>query len=138
MGGKDEMQMGGVLLAGIHQMTIGWQRWVMWMMARNTASLIFCWKNMEARFVLAAWIPNGIFMMLLAELVGYTRILGLSHAIFWTPLVIYLFLRRKNFDWSTIYGKWLYILLATNCASLIIDYIDVIRYIAGDRDPVLY
>ncbi|MCH7911234.1 MAG: hypothetical protein IIB38_16670 [Candidatus Hydrogenedentes bacterium] len=77
-------------------------------------------------------------MTLLAEQMGYTRILGLSHAIFWTPLVIYLFTRRKNFEWDTIYGKWLYILLVTNVASLVIDYIDIIRYIAGDRDTVTF
>ena len=127
-----------VLIEGILSMPIGWMLWVMWMMALNTASMFFCLKNMEARFVLAAWIPNGIFMTLLAEYAGYTRILGLSHMIFWTPLVIYLFTRRKNFEWATIYGKWLYILLVTNVASLVIDYIDVIRYILGDRDTVTF
>ncbi|MCH7960337.1 MAG: hypothetical protein IID08_09405 [Candidatus Hydrogenedentes bacterium] len=130
--------MPSVLTEGILSMPIGWMLWVMWMMALNTASMIFCWKKIEARFVLAAWIPNGIFMTLLAEQMGYTRILGLSHVIFWTPLVIYLFTRRKNFEWSTTYGKWLYILLVTNVASLVIDYIDVIRYIAGDRDTVTF
>ena len=130
--------MPSVLIEGILSMPIGWMLWVMWMMALNTASIVFCWKKIEARFVLAAWIPNGIFMTLLAEQMGYTRILGLSHAIFWTPLVIYLFTRRKNFEWGTIYGKWLYILLVTNVASLVIDYIDVIRYIAGDRDMVTF
>lgn len=130
--------MPSVLMEGINSMPLYWKAWVYWMMLLNTASVVFCWKHVEARFVLGAWIPNGIFMTLLAEQVDYTRILGLSHVIFWTPLVIYLLMRRTKFDWATGYGLWLYILILTNSASLAIDYVDVIRYIAGDRDVVTF
>ena len=124
--------MQGVLMDGIMQMPIGWKLWVFWMMAINTASIAFLARN-EARFCLAVWIPNGIMMMVMAEEFGYVRLLGLSHIIWWTPLVIYLLRRRKEIDRATWFGKWVVALFVTNCASLVIDYIDVIRYIAGDR-----
>lgn len=127
-----------VLMDGINSMPLFWKAWIYWMMLLNSASIVFCWKKVEARFVLGAWIPNGIFMALLAEQVGYTRILGISHAIFWTPLVILLLRRRTKFDWATGYGLWLYTLILTNSLSLIIDYVDVIRFIAGDRDAVTF
>ena len=125
--------MQGVLMDGIMSMPLGWQAWVFWMMIVNSASLFFL-KHMEARFCLAVWIPNGITMMLFAERFGFVRFLGISHIIWWTPLIIYLFLRRKQFDLKTLAGKWVVVMLITNSVSLAIDYVDVVRYMAGDRE----
>lgn len=110
--------------------------WIGCMMVVNTASIAF-FKNPEAKFILGVWIPNGIFMTVLAEVTGFTRLLGLSHVIWWTPLVIYLFLKRKDFDLSTVYGKWLVSVLVINSASLVIDYLDVVRWLLGERDSLL-
>ena len=125
--------MDGVLMDGIMQMPIGWKLWVFWMMIVNTASIFFL-KHNEGRYCLALWIPNGITMTLLAEQLGYVRLLGVSHIIWWTPLIIYLFLRRKQFDLKTLSGKWAVVLLVTNSVALAFDYVDLIRYVAGDRE----
>lgn len=125
--------MDGALMEGISTMPIAWKMWVYWMMFINTVSIVFL-KNKEARWVLAAWIPNGITMTLMADHFGYVRLLGLSHAIWWTPLLVYLFTRRKSFDLKTVFGKWMVALVVTISLSLVVDYIDVIRYVAGDRD----
>ena len=130
--------MNGVLMEGIMSMPLVWKLWVFWMMTVNTASIVFCWKNIEARFILGVWIPNGIMMSFLAEQVGYVRLLGVSHIIWWTPLVAYLIMRRKHLEVGTIYGKWVYTVLITNAASLVVDYIDVIRYLAGERGEVTF
>lgn len=107
--------------------------WVIILMVMNTASILFL-KRVEARWVLAAWIPNGIFMSWLLTQVGYTRMLGLSHVIFWTPLLIYLWMRRDKWNVSgSLTGKWLVGLFAVNLISLVIDYADVARYIMGDH-----
>lgn len=124
--------MDGVLMDGIMAIPIGWKAWVFWMMVLNTASIVFI-KRTEARVCLAVWIPNGITMTLMAEEFGYVRLLGLSHIVWWTPFVIYLFLRRKELDPATWFGRWALAVLVTNTLSLVVDYIDVIRYIAGDR-----
>jgi len=129
--------MDGVLMEGIMSMPIGWQIWVYWMMIVNTASIFFL-RTPIGKFCLAVWIPNGIMMSLLAEQVGYTRLLGLSHIIWWTPLVLFIALRIKNkaVDFSTWAGRWALVLLVTNALSLVVDYVDVARYIAGDRDDM--
>lgn len=106
------------------------QGWVFWMMILNTAALFFLGTR-EGKVVLACWIGNIITMSVLYEMVGYVRLLGLSHVIWWTPLVIYLFRRRDSFP-AGVVTTWLWILLATNSASLVIDYIDVVRYFMGD------
>ncbi len=106
------------------------QAWIYWMMLLNTAALFFL-RSTEGRVVLAVWICNGITMSLMYEMYGYVRLLGLSHVIWWTPLVIYLFRRRKAFPAGAV-ATWLWVLMLTNSASLVIDYIDVIRFFMGD------
>jgi len=110
--------------------------WVMVLMVMNTLSVLFL-KRVEARWVLAAWIPNGIFMSFLFTQVGYTRMLGLSHVVFWTPLLIYLWRRRAHWNVAgSLTGKWLVGLFVVNLASLVVDYLDVIRYLMGDHTPL--
>lgn len=106
------------------------QAWVGWMMLLNTAALLFL-KHKQAKVVLAVWVGNVITMAVLYEMVGYVRLLGLSHVIWWTPLVIYLFRQRKQFP-TGAGATWLWIVLLTNSASLVIDYLDVLRYFMGD------
>ena len=112
------------------------QAWVGWMMVINTASLFFL-SHREPRIVLAAWIGNLITMTTMYEYFGYTRILGLSHVIWWTPLIIFLLMRLPQIEKGKRVRTWILILIATNTASLIIDYIDVIRYILGERDIMM-
>lgn len=107
------------------------QAWVGWMMLVNTASLFFL-RHREARWVLAVWIGNVITMMALYEAVGYVRLLGLSHVIWWTPLLVYLAAVRERFAGSGVFGLWARALLVTIAISLVIDYIDVVRYFMGD------
>jgi len=116
-----------------HILTEPWwlQLWVFWMISLNTASLFYL-KHVPARAVLAAWLVNLVFMNTLCYFNGYNRLLGLSHILFWTPLVIYLFRVRSQYPPKDSFGVWLRALLATNAVSLVVDYVDVVRYFAGD------
>lgn len=76
---------------------------------------------------------NFVLMNWLFGEYGYQRILGLAHIVFWTPLLIYLWARRRHWNMASLSGKWLAALFATNLVSLIIDYIDVARYLSGER-----
>jgi hypothetical protein len=110
-----------------------WLRlWVFWMIGVNTLSLVFL-RHIEARWVLGAWLGNLVLMSVLFELNGYNRLLGLSHVVWWTPLLIYLFRRRDQLPAVGAYTTWVKVLFLTNGVSLIVDYIDVARYALGDR-----
>lgn len=123
-----------VLMDGIGSMPIGWQIWVYWMMLINTASIVFI-ARIEARVVLAVWIANAITMTLMAEVWGFVRLLGLVHLLWWTPLVAYLIPRVRKMD-ASAFRVYLIVLLATICASLVIDAADVVRYGAGERQDL--
>ena len=71
-------------------------------------------------------------MTVLTGLSGFTRLLGLGH-IFWLPLLYFLWNRLGQIPADDLFGVWIRILIAVNAISLVIDGIDVFRYIAGDR-----
>jgi len=108
------------------------QAWVYWLMIINTASILFIVQRVEARWVLAAWVANMFLMGFLYDTYGYTRILGLSHIILWTPLLVYLWRRRGQIDRASWSGRYLAALFISNFISLLFDYADLIRYITGD------
>ena len=102
----------------------------------NFGAVFFAISDKRARFILLAMILNVFFMSALFEVFGYTRILGLSHVVFWTPLLIYLWKSRSAHPERVWTGRYIRAVLLVNGLSLVIDYIDVIRFIAGDRAPL--
>ncbi len=120
------------LFEGIFSQAAWLQIWVVWLMLVNSASVFFV-RRREARWVLGAWLVNALLMTVLAEVNGFNRLLGLSHVLVWTPLLVYLALRWSGFSGASLYDKWLRVLFASNLLSLIVDYLDVVRYLFGDR-----
>lgn len=106
--------------------------WIGWLFAINAAGLLFV-SEVEARWVLGALAASALAMWILYQLAGYTRLLGLSHVLFWTPLVVYLYRRLSSLVGPPLFERWMRLLLATNGLSLLIDSVDVLRYLLGDR-----
>lgn len=68
--------------------------------------------------------------------VGYVRLLGLPHLIFWTPLVVWL-VRRLRQGVPAPYRQVMAVLAATLAVSLAFDVTDVIRYALGERQSLI-
>lgn len=69
--------------------------------------------------------------------VGYVRLVGLPHILIWTPLAVYLYRRRLHFaaPWPV---RWtVAALMATIVVSLGFDYVDILRYLLGERAPLV-
>lgn len=119
------------LMAGVEASPLWVQIWVNFMgLIVFWLAAFFSFVRVEARWTLAATIGAVIVMLVLISHLGYGRHLGLGHVIFWTPLAIYLWKRRELWNvrgsWS---GKWIAALFATISISLVIDYVDVARYL---------
>ena len=94
-------------------------------------------KRLDRIVVTGAAIAVIVLMPLWHAQMGYTRLLGFPHIVIWTPLLIYLYLRRKHFasPWQV---RWVIAaLLATIVVSLGFDYTDTLRYILGERAPLV-
>jgi hypothetical protein len=106
--------------------------WVGWMVVVNTACLAFL-RHSVGRWVLVAWVGNMVTMQALFAANGYNRLLGLSHVLWWTPLLTYLLGQRRRLASGSAVSRWVAALAATIALSLVLDYLDVARYLLGDR-----
>jgi hypothetical protein len=121
---------------GIMSMPIYWQLWLMLLVTFNLIIPLFFLNRLEAQVVVGALVASMILMTVLTAISGFTRLLGLGH-IFWIPLLYFLWMRLEQNPADDFFGLWLRVLMTLNAASLIIDVIDVGRYIAGDRSETV-
>lgn len=90
----------------------------------------------DALILLAVNVVVVGFVMWQYSLMGYTRLLGLGHILFWTPLVWYFWRRLKNPEIGTPFRQVIWLLIATLVVSLAFDYADAVRYLLGERAPM--
>lgn len=109
----------------------GLRFWLAWLGVVNTVCIFFLAEPF-AQAVVFVWVYNLLFMNSLYIVNGYNRFLGLPHVICWTPLLVLTIEAIRTTDIAT-YKIWLWTLLITNGVSLVIDYVDVYRYLSGDR-----
>ena len=113
-------------------MSLPWKLWLSLLIAANVFVPMFYFQQLEAQIVLGTMAANMALMTYLTSRFGFTRILGLGH-IFWIPLLGFLLTRLGNIPAGDAYGAWLRALILLNSVSLLIDIVDVRRYLAGDR-----
>lgn len=120
-----------------------WVRlWVLWLnivVFGSFAILLFShatWRSAAA--LLGANLLMVPAMLWLYGQVGFVRLLGLPHVIFWTPLVIFLFHElRTRPEIRTPFRQVLWVLVASLAVSLVFDISDVVRYLLGERASLL-
>jgi len=109
---------------------------VIWLMILGGVHILavpLAFKDWRPRMMVIVMLLNLVFMSALFHRYGYTRILGLSHVIFWTPLLAYLWKTRNAHPERIWTGWFVRVAMVVLLTSLIIDYADVVRYLLGDR-----
>jgi len=92
------------------------QVWMNWMVFVFALSLLFVWKKVGARYTLAAVVLGGVCAFVIFKLTGDPWLLGISHILFWMPLLPILYrvdISKPGFNWKTFYGAWLAVLMIT-------------------------
>ena len=110
--------------------------WLVALIFVNMAAPLFFLGHLEAQLVLAAFMAGGMLMTILTGWSGFTRLLGLGH-IFWIPMLYFFWFRLDQIPSDDWFGMWFRALMALNVLSLVFDAIEVVRYIAGDREEVV-
>ena len=121
---------------GLLKLPIPWRLWLMLLVFGNMVLPLFYLGRVEARVVLVVMLLGMTLMTILTALTGFSRLLGLGH-ILWIPLIYFLWTRLDGLPADDLYGLWIRALMAINTVSLIIDGVDVTRYIAGDRGETI-
>lgn len=88
----------------------------------------------EALAILASFLLASVLMTWIYSQAGYVRLLGLAHLVFWTPAWIWVAIRLRTRGLSTLFGKYLAFYLVIAGLSLVIDAVDVVRYLLGDGE----
>ena len=113
-------------------MPLPWQLWLMLLVAANLLVPLFFIERLEAPVVVGTLLASMMLMTFITARTGFTRLLGLGHFL-WFPLLYFLWIRLDQIPASDFFGIWIRVLMVLNAVSLVVDVIDVVRYIRGDR-----
>jgi hypothetical protein len=116
----------------------GWIRiWFYWLgFAIVAAPIILAFSKAtrgDALITLLTNISVVVAMGWLFRQIGYVRLLGIVHVILWSPLLIYLIGRARRGEMSLPFRWVIWLFVATLAVSLAFDYVDVARYLLGER-----
>ncbi len=123
------------VMKGMLSMPLLPRMWLMLLAAVNMASIAFI-GHREAQVVLAAMMLGAMIMAAVYAKLGFVRLLGVGH-FHWIPMLVWLYGRLDAARADPAFYYWLLALFAFNSASLVIDIVDVGRYLAGEREPTL-
>ncbi len=111
--------------------------WIAWigllMLANMVLPLVFI-GTLEAQLVLAAAMLGAMFQMAIFHTKGFVRLLGVGH-ILWVPLVLWLWTRLDLASPDSFFAYWVLSVVVLDSLSLIVDAVDVLSYVKGDRNP---
>ena len=111
-----------------------WVGWLGMLTFANFISPLIFITTLEGQVVLGTGIASAMIQMGIFQAKGFVRLLGIGHSP-WIPMLVWLWTRL---DWDfSIFAYWILALIVLNSLSLIIDAVDVARYLMGERDPHL-
>jgi hypothetical protein len=107
--------------------------WGWWLVGVNLACLWFI-THIEAQVVLAVTTIAVGGQTLIYQRIGFTRILGSTHYL-WLPMFAWMATRIDTIASEPSLANWLLLLFATNMVSLVVDTVDAVRFLRGERTP---
>ena len=117
---------------GVMKMPLPWRLWLLVLVGLNAVVPLFFLGRLESQLVLGAFLTSMVLFSVLTSRFGFTRLLGLGH-LAWIPLLIFLSTRLDAVPGDELFGIWMRALIALNGISLVIDAVDVVRYVGGAR-----
>lgn len=107
--------------------------WAVVLIAINACALLFINTpyGQANLFALGAAI---LVMSILHARLGFVRLLGVGH-VFWIPMLLWFAANLPDRATQPWLYAWVFALMVCNCVSLVIDMIDVVRYVRGEREP---
>lgn len=99
---------------------------------------LLLWKQtrLTAVITIAAAVIAGFGVSWLYDRLGYVKLLGLPHILVWTPLALYLYGQIKREDMPVWPRRIMIVIMAMFVVSLAFDYVDIVRYMLGERGTI--
>ena len=117
------------------------QTWVMVLVIVNLAAALFLVARRDGKFsvrvealaILVSFFAAGAAMGWLYEQLGYVRLLGLPHLVFWLPVYAWLVVKFRRNEFTPPFKHYLLLYFLVAGISLVLDFVDVFRYLLGER-----
>ena len=113
---------------------------IVWMgvlaIANGIAPVFFLGRS-EAWVVLVVFLVSAGMMMTVAEVIGFTRLIGGVGHILWFPLLLLLWTRMGGYPAAEPYGAWIRVVMLLDAVSLLMDGVDFARYLKGERGEIV-
>ena len=119
---------------GMMSMPMPWLVWLGLLLAVNVVGPIYFFEALEAKVVLVAFLASLGLMTAIFAAKGFVRLVGIGHSL-WVPMVPWLWIRLDQVGPGEPIGYWITAVIILDSISLIIDGIDVLRYLKGERRP---
>ncbi len=116
---------------GLLGMPRHWQLWLGMLVGANLVAPLFFLEHLEAQATIAALLISMTLMTALTARFGFSRILGLGH-VAWLPLLAFLVGQVAEVPATTAFGLWLRTVIVLDAISLVLDAVDVVRFLGGD------
>ena len=113
-----------------------WVGWVMLLMIVSMVIPLFYLGTVEGKVVLGAFVLGALLQIAIFSAKGFVRLLGIGHIV-WVPMVVWLWTRLDVAPADSLFRYWLLATIVLVSLSLLLDGVDVIRYLRGERDPYL-
>jgi hypothetical protein len=129
----------GDLNAAIAAQSPGLQVWVLVLVITNLAAALFLVTRKQGRIalrpealaILVSFFAAAAFMNWLHAQVGFVRLLGLPHLVFWLPVYCWLVFRYRAGTQVAPFRYYLLCYFVIDGISLLLDATDVARYLLG-------
>jgi hypothetical protein len=124
------------LIGDARKFETGWRIWFWVLMLFNLIAPLFFFDRVEAWTVMITYVAAGSIVTFLHRRIGWVRLLGVSHFP-WFALLPWLVFRYLQTNPEGAFSFWILSTILIDTTALAIDVVDVIRYIKGDRAPIV-
>lgn len=124
-----------LFLKHIGKMPLPWRIWVAVLFSVNMGSVFFL-PGVEARVVLGGLLLAVFQQNIIFTRLGFVRLLGLGQ-FHWIAMLTWLVLRLNSVPGDTFLYRWVVAVIFCCGLSLVIDAVDVVRYLLGAREPTV-
>ncbi|HEM48959.1 MAG TPA: hypothetical protein ENO27_01995 [Caldithrix sp.] len=125
-----------VFLKDFRKFGLGWRLWMLLLQIVNLVGPLIFIGHPEAWVVFAGYVFAAVIIVPLHRRLGWVRLLGVGHFL-WFLILPWIAVRYSAETQSGLFGLWLLSVLIVDGISLVIDIVDVLRYLSGERNPIV-
>ena len=123
------------LMGKLWMLSPGLRVWLGVLIILNGVVPLWFLNHPEAWVAMATFHSGFLIGVVLFKIQSFTRLLGLMHAP-WIILLALLWGKMGEVSASEPFGLWMRVVFTLDAVAMLFDTKDVIKYLAGDRQPV--